>query len=69
MFFDSEEMNKVETTARERIELDKAKSIITKMKKIWEWTDVNMRAVQERQKRYVDISRWEVEDIEEEDKV
>ena len=69
MSFDPEEMNKVGTTARERIELGKAKSIATEMKKVWEWAGVNMRAAQERQKRYADASRREVEDIEEGDEV
>ena len=46
--FNPEEINKVKIITRERIELDKTKSIATKIKKVWEQADINMRVIQER---------------------
>ena len=54
---------------REKIKLDKAKLITIEIKKVWEQTGVNIKAAQERQKRYINTSRQKVEDIEEKDKV
>lgn len=45
------------TTARDRIALEKATSIVEPMKEIWDWTKAWMSVSQQKQKHYTDLHR------------
>ena len=43
--FNPKKINKVEIIVKKRIKFNKTKSIAIKIKKVWEWVGVNIRAI------------------------